>query len=68
MNVLIIYELLSSMFAGCKSGTAPAPAEPAEHHPFDPGTAFRFGLKNVESDCLELWNGPFTAYTRQCLD
>ena len=38
------------------------------NHPFAPGTSFRFGIENVNCDCLELWNGPFTPFTQQCLN
>lgn len=37
------------------------------NHPFCPDCGFRWGLENVEYDCVEVWNGPMKKAELDCL-
>jgi len=37
------------------------------NHPFCPNCAFRWGLENVEYDCIEIWNGPMKKAEVDCI-
>lgn len=37
------------------------------NHPFCPNCGFKWGLENVEYDCIEVWNGPMKKAELDCL-
>jgi hypothetical protein len=37
------------------------------NHPFCPNCGFKWGLENVEYDCIEIWNGPMKKADLDCI-
>ncbi len=37
------------------------------NHPFCPDCGFKWGLNNVEYDCIEIWNGPMKWSDMECI-